>query len=581
MVNVKINGKEYEVEEGITVLDACKNAGVYIPTLCYHPRLESIGACRVCVVEIEGARTLQPACTTQVRDGMVINTTNDRVNDAVTTVLELIRKEHETNCATCHMNGSCELQDLFYRYNIEDVNVLPEDLLDIYDDSSPAVIRDLSKCIECQRCVRACSEWQDMNIYSMVERSYKTYPGTPFDLPLYETLCVSCGQCTVACPVGAIYEKQDWRKVLDELEKHEKVLVVQTAPATRVAIAEEFGAEPGTISTGKMVAALRRLGFDYVFDTDFSADLTIVEEANEFVHRLKNGGPFPMFTSCCPAWINLAEKEYPQFLKNLSTCKAPQDMMGAVVKTYFAKKIGVKPEDIFHVSIMPCTAKKDDIEREQMLLNGVKTTDVVLTTRELAKLIKMKNIPFFSLPDENYDDPLGESTGAGILFGVTGGVMEAALRTAYEVVTGEELPKLDFNEVRGLEGIREAEIDIAGQKIKVAVAHGLSNVRKLLDKIDRGEVFYHFIEIMACIGGCLGGGGQPRSLDPKGLEKRAQAIYTLDERSVIRKSHENPSIKRLYEVFLEKPNSHIAHEILHTWYKDRSAEFKPKRVVVN
>ena len=571
-VTVYVNGKEVKVPENITVLEACEKAGVDVPTLCHHPRLgESIGACRVCIVEIEGAKNLQPACVTKVRDGMKIKTHTERVKKAVRFNLALLLSEHPNDCMTCEANGRCEFQDLIYEYNVEPIFGYGSSE-GAYDASSPAIIRDLSKCIKCQRCVRACSELQGMYIYSMTERGYKTLPMTPFEIPVYETECTSCGQCALFCPTGAIVENSAVRLVLEELEKKEKILIVQTAPSVRVAIGEEFGMAPGTISTGQMVAALRRLGFDYVFDTNFGADLTIVEEGNEFLKRLQEGDldEMPMFTSCCPAWVNLVEKVYPQLRTRLSSAKSPQGMLSALVKTYFAEKLGVSPEDIFHVSIMPCTAKKDEALRKQLIVNGVPAVDAVLTTRELGKLIKLKKIPFANLPEEDYDDPLGISTGAAALFGVTGGVMEAALRTAYEVATGKTLPKIVFNEVRGLEGIREAEIDIDGKKVRVAVAHGLANARKLIEKILEGEVKYNFVEIMACPGGCIGGGGQPYSKDPDILAKRAEAIYTIDELKTIRKSHENPAIKKLYEEYLGEPLSHKAHELLHTHYEDRS-----------
>ena len=568
-IKVTINGREYTVPSEVTILEACNIAGVYVPSLCNHPRLEPTGACRVCVIEVEGARNLQPACATKVQEGMKINTNTERVEKALRFNLSLLLSRHPKDCMTCEANGRCEFQDLIYRYDIKDM-FGEEEMEHLYDDSSPSVVRDLDKCIICGRCVRACSELQGMDIYSMSNRGYKSLPMTAFNTPLYETECISCGQCALFCPTGAITENPDVREVLNLLERHDKVVVVQTAPATRVAIGEEFGMEPGSVSTGKMVAALKRLGFDYVFDTNFAADLTIVEEGSEFLERLKNGGPFPMFTSCCPAWINLMEKSYPELINNVSSAKSPQQMLGPVVKTFFAKKKGIPVDDIVVVSIMPCTAKKDEAKRPQHTIDGRPTVDVVLTTRELAKLIRMKKIPFASLPEENYDDPLGESTGAAALFGTTGGVMEAALRTAYELATGKALPKLDFTDVRGLSGIKEAEVDIDGKKIRVAVAHGTAKVRELVDKIVSGEVYYDFVEIMACPGGCIGGGGQPYSLDKDVLKKRMEGIYSIDERSVIRKSHENPSIKKLYEEFLERPLGHLSHELLHTTYSDRS-----------
>jgi len=572
-IKVTINGREYTVPSEVTILEACNIAGVYVPSLCNHPRLEPTGACRVCAIEVEGARNLQPACATKVQEGMKINTNTERVEKALRFNLSLLLSRHPKDCMTCEANGRCEFQDLIYRYDIKDM-FGEEEMEHLYDDSSPSVVRDLDKCIICGRCVRACSELQGMDIYSMSNRGYKSLPMTAFNTPLYETECISCGQCALFCPTGAITENPDVREVLNLLERHDKVLVVQTAPATRVAIGEEFGMEPGSVSTGKMVAALKRLGFDYVFDTNFAADLTIVEEGSEFLERLKNGGPFPMFTSCCPAWINLMEKNYPELINNVSSAKSPQQMLGPVVKTFFAKKKGIPVDDIVVVSIMPCTAKKDEAKRPQHTIDGRPTVDVVLTTRELAKLIRMKKIPFASLPEENYDDPLGESTGAAALFGTTGGVMEAALRTAYELATGKALPKLDFTDVRGLSGIKEAEVDIDGKKIRVAVAHGTAKVRELVDKIVSGEVYYDFVEIMACPGGCIGGGGQPYSLDKDVLKKRMEGIYSIDERSVIRKSHENPSIKKLYEEFLERPLGHLSHELLHTTYSDRSRKVR-------
>lgn len=567
-VTVTINGKQYQVEENRTVLEVCREIGIEIPTLCYHPALSIVGACRVCMVEIEGARNLSPACATYVTDGMVIRTNSERVNRSVKFNLALLLSNHPNDCMTCDANGRCEFQDLIYRYDVKDM--FPKNLRNIpYDTSSPSLFRDMNKCILCGRCVRACEELQGLSILSMAERGYHSLPLPALGAPIAATDCINCGQCATVCPVGAITERMDFRRVVDELYKHDKVLVVQTAPAVRVALGEEFGEEPGTISTGKMVAALRKLGFDYVFDTNFAADLTIMEEGSELLQRVKEGGKFPMFTSCCPGWVNLMEKLYPEFRENLSTAKSPHEMLGALIKTYFAKKIGKDPKDIFVVSVMPCTAKKDEAERETLLVKGHVAVDAVITTRELGKLIKMNKIPYESLPEEEYDAPLGMSTGAAIIFGATGGVMEAALRTAYELYTGKELPKLDFEVVRGFEGVKEAEVDLNGKILKVAVAHGGANVIRLMDKIKSGEVYYDFVEIMACPGGCIGGGGQPKSTRPDYLEKRMEAIYEIDENMPIRKSHENPAIKKIYEEFLEHPLSHVSHELLHTHYLDR------------
>ncbi|TYB80828.1 MAG: 2Fe-2S iron-sulfur cluster binding domain-containing protein [Kosmotoga sp.] len=567
-ITITVNGKKHEVTEGQTILEALREIGMDVPTLCYHPSLSIVGSCRVCVVEVEGAKNLSPACSTYVDDGMVIKTNSDRVEKAVKFNLALLLSSHPNDCMTCDVNGKCEFQDLIYQYDVQDM--FPKELRsETYDESSPSLFRDMNKCINCGRCVRACEELQGLSILSMTNRGHDSLPLPSFGAPISATDCINCGQCAYLCPVGAITERMEFRQVMDEINKHSKILVVQTAPAVRVALGEEFGEKPGSISTGKMVAALRQLGFDYVFDTNFAADLTIMEEGSELLDRVKNGGKFPMFTSCCPAWVNLMEKKYPEFTGNLSSAKSPHEMLGSAVKTYFAEKIDVNPEDIFVVSVMPCTAKKDEKLREQLKVNGLDAVDAVITTRELGKMIEVKKIPYESLEEEEYDKPLGISTGAGAIFGATGGVMEAALRTAYELYTGEELPKLDFNEVRGIEGVKEATITMKDAKLRVAVSHGAANVIKLMDKIKNGEAEYDFVEIMACPGGCIGGGGQPSSNDPDIIQKRIDAIYDIDLNLELRKSHENPAVKQIYEDFFGEPLSHLSHELLHTTYSGR------------
>jgi len=579
LITIQLNGKEVQVPTGSTILEACQQHNVYVPTLCNHPRLPSTGGCRVCAIEVEGMRNLQTACTTIVSEGMVVKTKTDRVASAIQTNLSLLLARHPNTCMTCESNNRCEFQDLIYRYDVPDTFADFHSELSAMDESSPSLIRDLNKCILCSRCVRACSDIQGLNIYGIAHRGFDSLPLTAFDQPLANTNCINCGQCSAFCPTGAIIEKSAVHEVLNALEKKEKILIAQTAPSTRVAVGEEFGMDSGSVSTGKMVAALKQLGFDYVFDTDFSADLTIMEEGSEFLQRVEEGGPFPMFTSCCPGWVNFVEKYYPEYTENLSSAKSPQQMLGAVIKTYFAKKLNVDPSQIYSVSIMPCTAKKDEAERPQHSRDGMRDVDAVLTTRELGRLIRIKKIPYATLPDEAYDNPLGESTGAAVIFGVTGGVMEAALRTAYELKTGKPLPTLNFEPVRGLEGIKAASVDVNGIEIKVAVTHSMEKAQELVGQIHRGEVFYHFVEVMACQGGCIGGGGQPYSLDGKILQKRMASVYSIDERMTLRRSHENPSIQKIYEDFFDKPLSHLAHDLLHTHYTDRSQKVALEKAI--
>ncbi|SHF12798.1 NAD(P)-dependent iron-only hydrogenase catalytic subunit [Thermoanaerobacter uzonensis DSM 18761] len=571
-VRVTIDGITVEVPSHYTVLEAAKEAGIDIPTLCYLKEINQIGACRICVVEIEGIRNLQTSCTYPVFDGMKVYTNTPKIREARKLNLELILSNHDRSCLTCIRNTNCELQSLSKKLGVDEIRFEGENIKYSIDNASPSVVRDPNKCVLCRRCVAVCSEVQNVFAIGMVNRGFKTIVAPSFGRSLKDSPCISCGQCIEVCPVGAIYEKDHTNRVYEALADEKKYVVAQTAPAVRVALGEEFGMPIGSIVTGKMVAALRRMGFDAVFDTDFAADLTILEEGSELLERLKNGGKLPMITSCSPGWIAFCEKYYPEFIDNLSTCKSPHMMMGALVKSYYAEKKGLNPEDIYVVSIMPCTAKKLEIDRPEMQHNGIKDVDAVLTTRELARMIKEMGIDFVNLPDEEYDEPLGMSTGAGVIFGATGGVMEAALRTVADIVEGKDLDKFDYEEVRGLEGVREATIKIDGMDIKVAIANGTGNAKKLLDKVKTGEVEYHFIEVMGCPGGCIMGGGQPIH-NPNEMEKvkelRAKAIYEADKNLPIRKSHKNPAIQRLYEEFLGSPLSEKSHHLLHTHYSKK------------
>lgn len=574
MINLNINGKDLAVPEGTTILEAAKKLNIKIPTLC-HLDLHDIkfvnqaASCRVCMVEVEGRRNLLPACATPVAEGMKIVTDSRRAIKARRMIVELLLSDHPNDCLTCAMNTKCELQDLAAMLGIREVHYHGEMSTYPIDKSSLSIVRDMNKCIMCRRCETMCNKVQTVNVLTAVGRSFEAAIGTAFNLPMHETTCTFCGQCLAVCPTGALTEVNNIKKVWTAINS-DKVVIVQTAPAVRVALGEEFGLEPGEVVTGKMVAALRKLGFDKVFDTDFAADLTIMEEASEFVHRLNHKGKLPILTSCCPGWVKFMEHQFNDMLDIPSTCKSPHEMFGAIAKTYLADKMGMDQSKLTVVSIMPCVAKKYEAARPELGHGGTKDVDIVITTRELAIMIKEAGIDFVNLNEEEFDNPLGESTGASVIFGATGGVIEAALRTAYEWITGEVLEDVEFRSLRGLEGIKEATIDINGRDIKIAVSHGLGNARYLLEKIRSGEAEYHAIEIMACPGGCIGGGGQPyHHGDISILEKRTQGIYKEDREKAIRKSHENPMIKKIYDEFIGEPYGEKAHELLHTRYIPR------------
>lgn len=570
-VNITIDGKKLQVEQGKTILEAARQANIKIPTLCFLKDINEIGACRMCLVEIKGARALQASCVYPVSEGLEIYTQSPSVREARKVTLELILSNHEKKCLTCVRSKNCELQTLADELNIKDIRFEGQSTNLPLDDFSPSIVRDPNKCILCRRCVSACKNVQTVSVISATERGFKSTISCAFDKSLADVPCTMCGQCISVCPVGALREKDDTDKVWKALADSDKYVIAQTAPAVRVALGEEFGLPIGTRVTGKMVAALGNLGFTKVFDTDTAADLTIMEEGTELLNRIKNGGKLPLITSCSPGWIKFCEHNYPDFLDNLSTCKSPHEMFGAVLKSYYAEKMGIDPAKIVVVSVMPCTAKKYEAQRPELSANGLADVDVVLTTRELARMIKEAGIDFNNLEDRQFDDPMGEATGAAVIFGATGGVMEAALRTVAEVVEGKSFDNVEYTAVRGVEGIKEATIEIGGMKVKAAVANGLGNARKLLDSIRAGEAEYHFIEIMACPGGCVNGGGQP--IQPSSVRswtdlraERAKAIYEEDASLPIRKSHENPAIKAMYSEYYGEPGSHKSHELLHTHY---------------
>ncbi len=581
VINLTIDNKPVVVKKGTTILEAAKGIGVHVPTLCYM-KLDDLnienkpGGCRICVVEVQGRRNLAPACCTEVNEGMVVNTHSIRAINARRTVMELILSDHPTDCLICAKSGNCDLQSMAHKLGIRQIHYQGEQS-HYRKDTSPSIIRDVDKCIMCRRCEMMCNEVQTVGVLSAINRGFNSVVSPAFEMNLDHSVCTYCGQCVAVCPTGALTEVDDTGKVVRLLSDPTKTVIVQTAPAVRAALGEEFDLEAGTLVTGKMVAALRRLGFDYVFDTDFAADLTIMEEGTELLNRLgrylegDKEVKLPILTSCCPAWVKFFEHQFPDMLDIPSTARSPQQMFGSIAKTYFAEKLGIKREDLVVVSIMPCVAKKYECQRDEFKVNKNPDVDYAITTRELAALIKISNINFNSLPSEDFDHPLGESTGAGVIFGTTGGVIEAAVRTAYELHTKKELPRLNFDELRGMDGIRKATIDFDGLPINIGIAHGLGNARKLLEEIQAGKSEFHAIEIMSCPGGCIGGGGQPyHHGNAEIIKKRQRAIYEEDSKKAIRKSHENPYIQKLYEEFLGHPLSEKSHHLLHTEYFDRT-----------
>lgn len=573
-VTLTIDDQEVRVEKGTTILQAAKQAGIDIPTLCFLKDINEVGDCRMCIVEVEGRREFATSCIQKVEEGMVVHTHTQNVMEARHVILDLIISNHAKDCLTCTRSGNCELQALATKFNISKVEFEGERTKHSIDDLSPSIVRDFNKCILCRRCVAACKNVQKIGAIDCINRGFDSCISTVGDHSLNDVNCTFCGQCIEACPTGALHEKETIDDVWIKLKDPDTYVIVQTAPAVRIALGEEFNMPIGTNVTGKMITSLKRLGFDKVFDTNTGADFTIMEEANEFIERFKENEHLPMITSCSPGWVKYMEMNYPELLPHLSTCKSPHQMFGALLKTYYAKKEGMDPNKIYVVSVMPCIAKKFERQRAEMKNNGLFDVDNVITTRELSRMIKQANIEFDKLEDSQFDNPMGEATGAAAIFGTTGGVMEAALRTAQDTLTGEDLAKIDFQQVRGGDGIKKAIVNIAGKEIKVVAASGLANAKEILEEIKAGKADYQFVEIMACPGGCVMGGGQPiksskirSEIDVRKL--RADSLYTIDEKSTIRKSHENPVVKKIYKEFLEKPGSYRAEKLLHTSYQKR------------
>ena len=574
MIELTINNIKVKAEEGMTILDAAKSVGVNVPTLCHMKDLFPTGACRICVVEVEGMRGLIPSCAYPVSEGMKVQTNSPRVKTARKTIVELLVENHPQDCLICVRNKNCELQNLSEIYGLREHRFAGEKKEHAIDVSSPSMERDPAKCILCGRCVRTCAEIQKVGAIDFTDRGFKSNVTTPFNKGLNISDCILCGQCILVCPTAALREKSSAKEVIYALGDKNKYVIAQVAPAVRASIGEEYNFPLGTNATGQLVTGLRRLGFRKVFDTNFAADLTIMEEGTELISRITKNINLPMFTSCCPGWVKFVEQEKPELLEHVSTCKSPHEMEGAVLKSYYAKKMGIDPKDIFVVSIMPCTVKKFESARPELNVEHMPDVDAVLTTRELVRLFKMSGIDFNDLPEDKFDDPLGESTGAAAIFGTTGGVMEAALRTAYFKLTGTELEELELNDIRGLDGIKESTIKINGLDVNVAVVNGIGNVRPVLEQIKNGTCKYHFIEVMACPGGCINGGGQPIHQKPEKVRKRISVLYEIDSKMKKRRSHENESVMRLYKEYFVEPNSHKAHEFLHTSYTDRKRILK-------